>query len=152
VGQQGESRIRRQAMTSRLLFAVMAALVMGVLLAFMLPVPAQAKCKSIGPLCQPGTGCEPKCITTSDGGPGRDNMYIDDRKRRGESWRRFRESRREGEEARGRAHTSDMASGGTMHGSILVSPFVPGSDADRAWQKERKRRGLCGTDRLCLNQ
>ena len=53
---------------------------------------ANAKCKSIGPLCQPGTGCEPKCITTSDGGPGRDNQYIDDRK---EAQRRARERQHE---------------------------------------------------------
>jgi hypothetical protein len=137
-------------MTSRLLLAVTMAVACAILLAFVLPVPAHAKCRSIGRLCQAGE-CENRCITTSDGGPGRDNMYIDDRNKRGQSWQRFRESRRASEEARGRAHTSDMASGGTMHGSILVSPFVPGSDADRSWQKERKRRGLCGSDRLCLN-
>ena len=127
------------------------AVVLGLLIGMLvLPVPASAKCKSYGPLVQPGDGREGRCITTSDGAY---EPYTDGRRQRpGASWQRYRESIRAQETERGRRHTSDMASGGTRTSSgIVVSPFVPGSDADRGWQAERKRRGLCGNDRLCLN-
>lgn len=110
------------------------------------------------PLCQVGQeNCETRCITTSDG-PGR--PYTDGRPvfRPGEGfnqremWQRRMEMRRRHDAAvdEGRRHTSDMATGGTrMANGLTVSPFVPGSTQDRAWQAERKRRGLCGDDRLC---
>ena len=86
--------------------------------------------------------------------PSRDNQYIDDRRRDGWRWREMQMRRERFErirsaQAEGRIHTSDMASGGTMKNGILVSPFVPGSTQDKAWQPERKRRGLCGNDRIC---
>jgi hypothetical protein len=117
-------------------------------LAPLLIQPASAGCRHIGPLVQFGDGREPQCITTSDGAG---QPYVDDRKRQNsDAWRRSVERRRAWRE--GATHTSDMASGGTRMNGILVSPFVPGSTQDKAWQSERKRKGLCGTDRLCLNQ
>ncbi|MBR0696140.1 hypothetical protein [Bradyrhizobium lablabi] len=108
---------------------------------------ANANCRRIGPLVQPGSGQEPRCITTSDGAY---EPYTDGRDKSASSgaYRRYAERRRAWRE--GANHTEDMATGGTMHGNILVSPFVPGSVQDQAWQSERKRKGLCGNDRLCL--
>jgi hypothetical protein len=133
-------------MTKQLLFAILMALTCAVLLGFVLPVPAHAwsKCQYFS------DGREPRCHVVSDG--AREPYVVGRRQRPGASWQRYRESIRSREEERGRTHTSDMATGGTKMGGMIVSPFVPGSDADRSWQAERKRRGLCGNDRLCLNQ
>ena len=87
------------------------------------------------PLCQVGQeDCEPRCITTSDGGPGRDNQYIDGRRSDGWRWRQTQMRRERFERFRaaqdeGRRHTSDMATGGSRIAgtNITVSPFVPGS-------------------------
>ena len=133
-------------LTRYLILAVVVGVLIGLLV---LPVSASARSK-----CQYfSDGREPRCHIVSDGPR---EPYVDDRKRQqrpGSSWQRYRESIRAQETERGRRHTSDMASGGTRTSSgIVVSPFVPGSDADRGWQAERKRRGLCGNDRLCLNQ
>lgn len=131
-------------MSDRLLWAI--AVACGILLGLMLPIPAAqawSRCQYFS------DGREPRCLNTSDSGR---EQYYDDRNRRGSSWERFRQSRKASETERGRTHTQDMATGGTMMGGILVSPFVPGSDADKGWQAERKRRGLCGNDRLCNNQ
>src|SRR5690242_16626705 len=109
--------------------------------------PANAKCNYVGPLRQ---GEEPRCLVTSD---GKGQPYIDDRTRRADSARRWQIIQRRQAFRQGAAHTQDMASGGTRTSSgIVVSPFVPGSAQDKGWQAERKRRGLCGNDRLCLNQ
>ena len=124
-----------------------------------LGVGSASACKRApnSPLCQVGQAdCEPTCITTSDG-PGQ--PYTDGRKDgmvNGRQWIQMRLRQQRIEHARetaaeGRNHTSDMATGGTkMANGITVSPFVPGSTQDQAWQAERHRRGLCGQDRLCL--
>ena len=127
--------------------------------ATVLGIGSASACKRApgSPLCQVGQeDCEPRCITTSDGGPGRDNQYIDGRRSDGWRWRQTQMRRERFERFRaaqdeGRRHTSDMATGGSRIAgtNITVSPFVPGSTQDRAWQGERKRRGLCGNDRLC---
>jgi hypothetical protein len=117
-------------------------------LAPLLSTAADAKCRIVGHT----SDGEPLCMTTSDGAG---QPYIDDRRNSGSSFnsrRRWEMIQRRQARREGASHTQDMASGGTMHGNILVSPFVPGSQQDRAWQAERKRRGLCGNDRLCLNQ
>jgi hypothetical protein len=138
-------------MTRKLLLAVTVAVAMAVLPGLLLPVPAQARSK-----CQYfSDGREPRCHVVSDGAR---EPYVDDRKHgtsftNSPQWQRYRESVRRRQQFReGREHTQDMATGGTMHGNLLVSPFVPGSTADKGWQAERKRRGQCGNDRLCLNQ
>lgn len=135
-------------------------LVIAVALAPLLITPADAKCKIVGHT----SDGEPLCMTTSDGAgqPYTDDRRRDDMRRRQMQWREERASeermqrRREFYQARqarqeGARHTSDMATGGTMHGDILVSPYVPGSQQDKGWQAERRRRGQCGNDRLCLN-
>lgn len=53
-------------MTYRWMFALGMALICAILLGFVLPVPAHAKCKSYGSLVQPGDERECRCITTSD--------------------------------------------------------------------------------------
>ena len=115
----------------------------------LLPAAADAKCKLAprSPLCQPGqANCEPRCITTSDGGPGRDNMYLDGRKhpqafsteqRRRMAMRRAMASRT-AKQAEGRAQ---WANDGTPSSVGTISPFVPGSIQDKAWREERARRG-----------
>jgi hypothetical protein len=131
-------------MTNRLLLAILMAMACAILLGTMLPVPAHARSK-----CQYfSDGREPLCSYTSDGAY---EPYTDGRTQRNYEYRRrwIDYRRRYNEGAR---HTEDMASGGTKMGSILVSPYVPGSVQDKGWQAERKRRGLCGNDRLCLNQ
>ena len=106
--------------------------------------PANAKCNHVGPLRQ---GQEPRCLVTSD---GKGQPYIDDRKRSADSARRWQMIQRRQAFREGARHTQDMASGGTKTSSgIVVSPYVPGSAQDKGWQAERKRRGLCGNDRLC---
>jgi hypothetical protein len=136
-------------MPYRLWLVIGTALVCAILIGFVLPLPAHARsnCKFFT------DGREPLCWTQPD---GRGQPYIDDRKNTGfsDDFRKRNWERVQRRQAwrRGASHTEDMASGGTMHGSILVSPFVPGSVEDRGWQAERKRRGMCGNDRLCLNQ
>lgn len=98
-------------------------------------------------------GREPLCLTTSDTGK---EQFKDDRKS-GSSFndpRRRLMRQRMARAARfqeGAKHTQDMRTGGTPSSVGVISPFVPGSDQDRGWQLERKRRGLCGTDQRCLN-
>ena len=117
---------------------------------------AEACKRAPGPLCQPGQKCEPRCITTSDGGPGGDNIYSDDRRRiaRERAYRyRLQQQRRDGDyefmrtreyrqasEQRGRAAWANDGIKTERVGTI--SPFVPGSVEDTAWRAERKRRGI----------
>ena len=123
-------------------------LLIAVALTPLLIVPAYAKCKLAprSPLCQPSQpNCEPRCITTSDGGPGRENMYTDGRRQA--QVRRFRgnwidrqaKSYRDAAAARGKA---DWRNSGTPSPVGIISPFVPGSIEDTAWRAERKRRGI----------
>lgn len=131
-------------------------IVLAVVAAYVFGIGSASACKRApnSPLCQVGQeNCEPTCITTSDGAG---QPYTDGRRDDGWQWRQMRRERFErferfrAAQAEGRNHTSDMATGGTKTASgILISPFVPGSTQDRAWQSERKRRGLCGNDRLC---
>ena len=124
---------------------------------------ANAKCKPAphSPLCQVGdTNCEPTCITTSDGGPGADNIYSDDRKRIArerayryraqERWRqqhedgdyRFMRTREYQQQAAQRGRDSWANDGIKTDRVGTISPFVPGSTEDTAWRAERKRRGI----------
>jgi hypothetical protein len=121
---------------------IAAAAVVGTVIGCSLPAGAKSKCQYFS------DGREPRCSVTSDGAY---EPYTDGRTQRSSEYRRrwIDYRRRYNEGAR---HTGDMASGGTKMGSILVSPYVPGSVQDKGWQAERKRRGLCGDDRLCLNQ
>ena len=146
--------------THRLL-AVTTAATIGILLSMVVPV--HAKCIPYGPLCQPGTGCEPKCITTSDGGPGRDNIYSDDRKRaaRQRMYQHYREraAAQRRDKAPWEGTNYDTAQGRAQRqqegrdrwrddGQVVqglpgkISPFVPGSTQDLAWKEERRRRGV----------
>jgi len=112
----------------------------------LLIAPTYAKCRSIGPLCQPGTGCEPKCITTSDGGPGRENMYTRDKKS-SQGFKRVRGSwaSRQGKQWNANAQAEGRAAwrnNGTPSSVGMISPFVPGSVQDKAWRAERAKRGI----------
>ena len=114
---------------------------------FVSAAEARSKCQYFS------DGREPRCHVVSDGAR---EPYVDDRKNSGfsDEFRRRNGERVQRRQAwrRGAAHTEDMASGGTRTSSgIVVSPFVPGSREDQGWQAERKRRGLCGNDRLCLS-
>lgn len=88
---------------------------------FALQIDSASACKVVGR----SRNGEPLCMTASDG-PGQE--YKDGRRfvSRAEQARRIAEMRR----------------GGTMMGGILVSPYVPGSKADKEWQAERRRRGF----------
>lgn len=88
---------------------------------FALQIDSASACKVVGH----SKSGEPLCMTTSDG-PGQE--YKDGRRfvPRVERARRIAEMRR----------------GGMMVGGILVSPHVPGSKADKAWQAERRRMGF----------
>jgi hypothetical protein len=144
----------------RLWLAALIAMACAILIAFVLPVPAHAKCKIVK-FCQPGQeNCEPMCMTTSDGGPDREHMYTDGRDRR----RQFYQQRaaRAAEQRRDRAPWGsdyDTSSRGVAQrqqegrdrwrdGQVVqglpgkISPFVPGSTQDIAWREERKRRGI----------
>jgi hypothetical protein len=78
---------------------------------------------------------EPLCMTTSDGAG---QEFTDDRQRTSRwDWARQRATR-----AREASRIAEMRSGGTMIGGILVSPYVPGSNQDKAWQAERRQRGF----------
>ena len=110
------------------------------------PVYAACKLAPRSPLCQPGQrNCEARCITTSDGGPGRDNMYIDGRKQRffgrprGAWIDRQTQAYRDAAAARGKAAWKNS---GTPSPVGIISPFVPGSVEDTNWRAERKRRGI----------
>jgi len=134
-------------MSARLLYAIAPAFICAILLGFLLPVPAQAKCIPYGPLCQPGTGCEPKCITTSDGAF---EPYTDGRKRRQEFYRERAAAEQRTERRREYIqHFRDRREGraqwrndGTPSSVGTISPFVPGSRQDLAWKDERRRRGV----------
>ena len=101
-------------------------------------------------------GREPRCLYQSDTGK---EQYKDGRGQRpsaaaSEARRRMLRHRMAvgARMQEGARHTQDMRSGGTPSvGGSTMSPFVPGSDQDRGWQLERKRRGLCGSDQRCLN-
>lgn len=153
------------SLTPRLLFAIAVAIIMAILLGFAIPVPAYAACKHIGHWCQPGEeNCENHCITTSDGGPGRDNIYSDDRRRaaRERMYRRY-SAERAAAQRRDKAPWGsdyDTSSRGVAQrqqegrdrwrddGQVVqglpgkISPFVPGSTQDLAWKDERRRRGI----------
>jgi len=121
-----------------MLAALAMALAVAILLGFLLPVPANARCIRApnSPICERGADpaeCEELCITTSDGAF---EPYTDGRRRRQQFYRERAAAEQRTERRReyiqhfrdrrdGAQHTSDMASGGTMHGSILVSPYVP---------------------------
>jgi hypothetical protein len=128
----------------RLLLAAVMALVCAIMIVLILPVPADAACKSIRRLCQQGE-CENMCITTSDGGPGRDNMYTDGRRKPARftdspGYQRYREQVRiRARQERGRR---EWANDGTPSAVGIISPFVPGSTQDLAWKDERRRRGV----------
>ena len=144
-------------MSPRTLIVLTGTAVVALLLGFIIPVPAHAACKQIGPLCQPGTGCEPRCITTSDGGPGRDNMYTDGRARQ-RMYQRYRAraaaQRRDPPPWKGSNYASRAQrqqegrdrwrdDGQVVQGLPgKISPFVPGSTQDLAWKEERRRRGV----------
>ena len=126
----------------------MKALLLALMVTPLLIVPAYAKCKLAprSPLCQPGQpNCEARCITTSDGGPGRDNMYIDGRRQ--PQVRRFRgawidrqpQAYRDAAAARGK---TAWRNSGTPSPVGVISPFVPGSVQDKAWRAERAKRGI----------
>jgi hypothetical protein len=123
----------------------MKALLIAVALTPLLAVPAYAKCKLAprSPLCQVGqANCEPRCITTSDGGPGRDNMYLDGRKQqrpRGSWASRQTKAWNTNAQAQGRAA---WRNNGTPSSVGTISPFVPGSVQDTAWRAERAKRGI----------
>jgi hypothetical protein len=115
-------------------------------------IDSASACKGINRRAANG---EVLCETTSDS-----SGYTDGRSGR-DRWVAMRErqmQQRQQQERRarleGKQHTQDMASGGTQMGGMVVSPFAPGSTQDKAWQSERKRRGLCPTnprDRFCDN-
>ena len=112
---------------------------------FVQPASAWQKCQYFS------DGREPRCHVVSD---GKGQPYVDDRRRRSAMYERYRERAaraRAGRVQQGAQHTQDMRTGGTPSSVGVISPFVPGSDQDRGWQLERKRRGLCGTDQRCLN-
>jgi hypothetical protein len=125
-----------------------------VALAGLITSSANAACRIVGH----SSDGEPLCETTSDGAG---QPYTDDRRGdwRNSQWERERAARYRMQQRehylqwyRGARHTDDMATGGTNMGAIgVVSPFVPGSREDQGWEAERKRRGLCGNDRRCLN-
>jgi hypothetical protein len=122
---------------------------------FALQVDSASACRGINVM----KNGEMLCMTTSDS-----SGYTDGRSGR-DRWIEMRQRQmqeREQQERRarfeGRHHTQDMASGGTQMAGVLVSPFVPGSTQDKAWQSERKHRGLCPNspdpskrDRFCDN-
>jgi hypothetical protein len=131
------------------MIAITTAATVGILLGMVLPV--HAKCIPYGPLCQPGTGCEPMCITTSDGA---NEPYTDGRKRAARQ-RMYQHYRERGEAARMEKrreyiqHIRDRQEGraqwrndGTPSSVGTISPFVPGSRQDLAWKDERRRRGV----------
>ena len=106
-------------------------------------------------------GREPRCLVQSD---GRGQPYLDGRRHPQASRpsvmaealarRRMMMRARAAQANRmqeGAQHTQDMRTGGTPSSVGVISPFVPGSDQDRGWQLERKRRVLCGNDPRCLN-
>jgi hypothetical protein len=121
------------------------AAVLGTIVGSVMPVHTTSRCQYFS------DGREPRCFRSDDTGTesyrdGRNDPSDYDyrtQRRRMDYRRRYNE---------GRNHTEDMATGGTMMGNILVSPYVPGSVQDRGWQAERRRRGLCGTDHNCLHQ
>lgn len=139
--------------------------ILGVAMSALFISMANAKCRPAphSPLCQVGQeNCEPTCITTSDGGPGADNIYSDDRKRmqarqRAYQWRqearerdylrthdgdyRFQRTPQYQQQAQQRGRDS-WANNGTPSSVGTISPFVPGSTEDTAWRAERKRRGI----------
>ena len=115
---------------------------------FALQIDSASACQVVG---RTSSG-ERLCMTSSDG-PGQ--PYVDGRRTSGSDFnaqRRWEMIQRRQARLEGARHTQDMASGGTKVGNIVVSPYVPGSQQDKGWQAERKRRGLCGDDRLCLRQ
>jgi hypothetical protein len=102
-------------------------------------------CKSAphSPLCQVGQeNCEETCITTSDGGPGRDNQYIDGRKQQFDRFQYYRERGRRAREAAEAEGRRAWANNGTPSSVGMISPFVPGSTQDLAWRAERQRHGM----------
>ncbi|MDH2381831.1 hypothetical protein [Bradyrhizobium sp. CER78] len=88
---------------------------------FALQMDSASACKVVG---RSRSG-EPLCMTTHDG-PG-------------QPYKAGRNFVSPAERAR---RIAEMKRGGTMIGGILVSPYVPGSREDKAWQAERRRRGF----------
>jgi hypothetical protein len=88
---------------------------------FALQIDSASACKVVGH----SKSGEPLCMTTSDG-PGQE----------------YKDGRRFIPRAERARRIAEMTRGGTMMGGILVSPHVPGSKADKAWQAERKRLGF----------
>jgi len=88
---------------------------------FALQIAPASACKVIG---HTKSG-EKLCMTTSDG-----------------AGQEYRDGRRPVSRAEQARRIAEMRRGGTMIGGVLVSPFVPGSKQDRAWQAERKRKGF----------
>jgi hypothetical protein len=97
------------------------------------PVDARSRCQYFN------DGREPLCFTTSDGA---NDPYIDGRDRSSFSWHDRMERMRRDRQAREDEGRSQWRNDGTPSSVGTISPFVPGSDQDRAWRAERARRGM----------
>lgn len=143
--------------TRKMLLAIMASAAIAILLGFLLPVPAHAKCirAKNSPICERGADpaeCEELCVTTSDGAF---EPYTDGRKRaaRQRLYQHYREQAAAEQRTQRRReyiqHIRDRQEGraqwrndGTPSSVGTISPFVPGSRQDLAWKDERRRRGV----------
>jgi len=107
------------------------------LIVLSVPADARSRCQYFN------DGREPLCWTTQDGGY---DPYIDGRDRQDFSWHRRMEDMRRREQMRRDAEDEGRSQwrndGFRTNSGILVSPFVPGSNQDRAWHDERRRRGI----------
>lgn len=129
------------------IYMVAAAVVIGTIIGCAVALPAHAcKLAPRSPLCQPGQeNCEPQCITTSDGGPGRDNMYTDGRRPNNGAFQRMERARYQARMRTIAAQNegrNQWRNNGTPSSVGTISPFVPGSTQDTAWRAERRAHGI----------